>query len=84
MQKQIHKSMQQMSCRWRLLGMKKKRDQFQNLEGKSQHFVLSVACSQKIFDGVPMCIRLLVAFFVHEKHNCFMRLMGHQFAVARN
>ena len=31
-----------MSCRWRLLGMKKKCDQFQNLEGKSQHFVLSV------------------------------------------
>ena len=54
----------------------KKRDQFQNLERKPQHFVLSVECSQTIFDGIPMCIRLLVALFVHEKNNLFMRLMG--------
>ena len=50
--------MQQMSCYWRLLGTKKRRNQFQNLEGqnlegKSQHFVLSVACSQTIFVSEP-------------------------------
>ena len=73
-----------MSCPWRLLGTKKKCDQFQNLEGKSQHFVLSVACSQTIVDGIPMCIRLLVALSVHEQNNFFIRLMGHRFGVAGN
>ena len=34
-----------MSSHWILLGTKKKRNQFQNLEGKSQHFVFSVALS---------------------------------------
>jgi len=31
--------------------------------GECQQFVLSVACSQTIFDGIPVCIRLLVALF---------------------
>ena len=31
-----------------------------------------------IFDGIPMYIYLLVALFVHEKTNFFIRLVGHQ------
>ena len=34
-----------MSWRWRLLGTKKKRDQFQNPEGKSQHIKQFFGCS---------------------------------------
>ena len=65
-----------------IAGDEKKRNQFQNLEGKSQHFVLSVACSQTIFYGIPIFIRLLVVLFMHEKNNFFMRLMGRRFEVA--
>ena len=45
----MQKQMQQMSCRWRLLGTKKKRNRFQNLEGKSEHFVL-------LSVGFPFCL----------------------------
>ena len=75
--------MPQMSCCWRLLGTKKKRDQFQNLEGN-----LAILCSQlhvcKQFLMGFLCAFVFLWLCLGMKSNFFMRLMGHRFGVSRN
>ena len=76
--------MQQMSCRWRLLGTEKERDQFQNLEGSVSNLCSQLHVCKQFLMGFLCAFVFLWLCFVHENKSFFMKLLGHWFGVARN